>query len=184
MVSISPSPVTAIFTTARGRRWDRWILRVHTGRLDRPGLGALGLSDRSVRSRLEPHWQRLRSRHRSTRPRWCRSGWRRNLGQRRWDERERFRDHVSKAHQVKHKGSRVDVYIARLVPPWFDLAIPIRGNGGTLVATVWLLSRRKVRRALREAGFDVVEHVTWIDRGFSWAEMKSGSSPNPPNTVT
>jgi hypothetical protein len=91
---------------------------------------------------------------------------------------------VSKAHQVKHNGSRVDVYVARLVPPWFDLAIPIRGDGGTLVATVWLLARRKVRRALREAGFDVVEHITWIDRGFRWAEMKSDSSPNPPNTAT
>ena len=91
---------------------------------------------------------------------------------------------VSKAHQVKHEGSRVNVYVARLVPPWFDLIIPIRGEGETLVATVWLLARRKVRRALREAGFDVVEHNTWIDRGFRWAELKSGSSPNPPDTTT
>jgi hypothetical protein len=92
---------------------------------------------------------------------------------------------VSKAHQVRYEGSRVEIYVARLVPPWFDLTIPIRGEGGTLVATIWLLARRKVRQALREAGFDVVEHITWIDRGFRWAEMKkSGSSPNPPNTAT
>ena len=90
---------------------------------------------------------------------------------------------VSKAHQVKHEGSTVDVYVARLVPPWFALTIPIRGEGGTLVATVFLLDRRRVRRALREAGFDVVEHITWIDSGFHRAEMKSGIPPNPPNTA-
>ncbi|MFZ0058691.1 MAG: hypothetical protein WAL35_01425, partial [Acidimicrobiales bacterium] len=68
----------------------------------------------------------------------------------------------------------MEVYVARLVPPWFALTIPIRGEEGTLVATVLLPDRRKVMRALREAGFDIVEHITWIDRGFRWAEMKSG----------
>jgi hypothetical protein len=90
---------------------------------------------------------------------------------------------VSKAHQVRYEGSRVEVYVARLVPPWIDLTIPIHGEEGTLIATVWLLARGKVMRALREAGFDVVEHITWIDRGFRWADMKSGSSPNPPNAA-
>ena len=90
---------------------------------------------------------------------------------------------VSKAHQTRYEGCRVEVYVARLVPPWFALTIPIRGEEGTLVATVLLPDRRKVMRALREAGFDIVEHITWIDRGFRWAEMKSGSSPNPPNTA-
>jgi hypothetical protein len=59
---------------------------------------------------------------------------------------------VSKAHQVKHEGSTVDVYVARLVPPWFDLTIPIRGEGGTLVATVWLLARHRVKRRFERLG--------------------------------
>ena len=86
--------------------------------------------------------------------------------------------------EVSYTGPRVDTYLARLVPPWFDLIIPVRGEGGTLVATVLLFDRRKVRRALREAGFNVVEHATWIDRGFRLAEMKSRTSANPWNTET
>jgi hypothetical protein len=66
----------------------------------------------------------------------------------------------------------VDVYVARLVPPWFNVTVPIRGEGGTLVASMWVLGRRKLRRTLQEAGFEVVDHVTWIDRGFRWDEMK------------
>ena len=83
---------------------------------------------------------------------------------------------VSAARAVKHEGTRVDIYIARLVPLWFNVTIPIRGEGETLVASMWILGRRNLRRTLQEAGYDVVEHVTWVDRGFRRAEMKSNTS--------
>jgi hypothetical protein len=67
----------------------------------------------------------------------------------------------------------VDVYVARLVPPWFNVTVPIRRDGGTLVASMWILSRRRLRRTLYEAGFDVTEHVTWTERGFPW-KLASG----------
>ena len=73
---------------------------------------------------------------------------------------------VSAAQPVKHEGTQVDVYVARLVPPWFNVTVPIRGENGVLVASMWILGRRKLRRTLQEAGFEVVEHVTWFDRGF------------------
>lgn len=85
---------------------------------------------------------------------------------------------VSAAQPVTHEGTRVDVYVARLVPPWFNVTVPIRGEGRMLVASMWILGRRKLRRAIEEAGFEVVDHVTWIDRGFRWVEMKP-RSPGP-----
>ena len=85
---------------------------------------------------------------------------------------------VSASHSVRHQGAHVDVYVARLVPPWFNVTLPVHGAGETLVASMWIVGRRKLRRTLREAGFDVTEHVTWVDRGFGWAEMKRGNPPN------
>ena len=82
----------------------------------------------------------------------------------------------SSAQPAKHEGTRVDVYVARLVPLWFNVTVPIRGDGGTLVASMWILGRRKLRQALQAAGFEVVDHVTWTDRGFRWGEM----NPRPP----
>ena len=79
---------------------------------------------------------------------------------------------ASAAQPVRHEGTRADVFVARLVPPWFNVTVPVRGEAGTLVASMWILGRRKLRQTLQEAGFEVVEHVTWTDRGFRWGEMK------------
>jgi hypothetical protein len=87
---------------------------------------------------------------------------------------------VSAAQPVKHNGTRVDVFIARLVPPWFNVSIPVRGDAATLVASMWIIGRRKLRRTLQQAGYDVVEHLTWVDRGFRWSEMKSSTPSSRP----
>lgn len=79
---------------------------------------------------------------------------------------------ASSAQPVKHEEMQVDVFVARLVPPWFNVTVPIRGERGTVVVSMWILARRKLRQALQEAGFDVTEHVTWFDRGFRWGEME------------
>lgn len=44
---------------------------------------------------------------------------------------------------------RVDVYVTRLVPPWFNVTVPIHGKAGTLVASKWVLGRRKLRKAFK-----------------------------------
>ena len=74
---------------------------------------------------------------------------------------------VGPVQPVTHQGTQVDIYIARLVPPWFNVTVPIQGDGGTLFASMWILGRRKLRRTLQAAGFDVTEHVTWFDCGGS-----------------
>ena len=89
---------------------------------------------------------------------------------------------ASSAQPVTHAGMQVEIYIARLVPPWFNVTVPIRGDGGTLVASMWILARRNLRRTFHEAGFDVAEHVTWLDRGFRWNEMRRAKPSNPPSS--
>jgi len=79
------------------------------------------------------------------------------------------------ARAVRHEGTRVEIYTPRLIPPWFNVSVPIRGEGGTIVAVTWLLSRGSLRRAFQEAGFEVIEHVTWVYRGFRRKEAMQGA---------
>ena len=88
---------------------------------------------------------------------------------------------MSSAQPVTHQRTQVDIYIARLVPPWFNVTVPIRGDGSTLIASTWILGRRGLRRTLQAAGFDVTEHVTWFDRGFRCFEMRWPKPPEPAN---
>lgn len=76
--------------------------------------------------------------------------------------------YFGKAHPLRHQGSRTDIYVAKLLPPWFNVTLPIRADGEMLVASTWILGRRTLRKALDEAGFEVVEHKTWLNRGFDW----------------
>jgi len=85
---------------------------------------------------------------------------------------------VSQSRPVRHEGRRVDIYVARLIPPWFNVSLPVHGPEGTLVASMWILSRRKLRESLQDAGFDVVEQVTWTDRGFRMTEIRSRDAQN------
>ena len=73
---------------------------------------------------------------------------------------------------VVHQGPEVDIFVGRLIPPWFNVSIPIRGTENLLIATRWIVGLRKVVRTLEAAGYSVKEHRTWVDRGFRWAEMR------------
>lgn len=75
---------------------------------------------------------------------------------------------LGEARPVRHEGLVVDLFVARLVPPWFNVTIPIRGVDDVMVASRPLWSRKMLRKLLAEAGFQIVEHVTWTDRGFRW----------------
>ena len=84
----------------------------------------------------------------------------------------RFLEKMSKVNQVRQDGTRVEIYRARLSQLWGALSIPIRGDGDVLIASVFLLNRTKLRRVLHEAGFEVVEHASWVYRGFRRSELK------------
>lgn len=72
---------------------------------------------------------------------------------------------------VEHDGTSVDLYTAWLVPPWFNVTVPVRGKTGVLVASTWLPGRQSLAEALRSAGFSVALHNTKIFRGFRWSDM-------------
>jgi hypothetical protein len=72
---------------------------------------------------------------------------------------------------VKHDGTVVDVYTAWLVPPWFNVTVPVRGKTGLLVASTWLPGRQSLMKVLRSAGFSVALHNTRTFRGFRWSDM-------------
>jgi len=82
---------------------------------------------------------------------------------------------------VTHQGTEVHIYVARLVPPWFNVTVPVQGDAGTLIASMWILGRRNLRRTLQAAGFDVTEHVTWFDRGFCWIETRRAKPSDRPH---
>ncbi len=78
---------------------------------------------------------------------------------------------LSSARATTHNSMRVDVFAARLVPPWFNVTIPVHGDAGMLVASMSIFARRRIQQTLQSAGFEVHEHVTWTYRGFRWSDM-------------
>ena len=58
---------------------------------------------------------------------------------------------LGRAGEVVHDGRHVDLFVARLVPPWFNVTIPVRGQAGVIVASTWILAKHKLRRTLQAA---------------------------------
>jgi hypothetical protein len=63
-----------------------------------------------------------------------------------------------------HTDKNVDLVTARLVPPWFNVAVLLRDGDRSAAATTWLGGRGELRRALQGAGFDVHERTTLVSR--------------------
>jgi hypothetical protein len=69
---------------------------------------------------------------------------------------------LSRSANVLHRERVVTLVRARLMPPWFDTALLLAGDGGSAVAVTSILRRRALRLALARAGFQVNEVVTWF----------------------
>jgi hypothetical protein len=54
---------------------------------------------------------------------------------------------------------------ARLAPPWFNTSLIVKGENESGIASMWVLSRRRLRRALQAAGFTIEEVSTWFSLG-------------------
>jgi hypothetical protein len=70
------------------------------------------------------------------------------------------------ARPIRHAARDVHIYVARLVPPWVNVGIVISDGDRTAVATVPIVLKSKVTRALNGAGFRPIEHSTWLDHGW------------------
>lgn len=66
---------------------------------------------------------------------------------------------------IVHSGRQVQLFHPRLAAPWVNTTVIVSGDGFTGAASVWITSRRRLRRALQQAGLDVVEGRTWTYRG-------------------
>jgi hypothetical protein len=73
---------------------------------------------------------------------------------------------ISHVESVRHRGSDVEMYRARLVPPWMSCSVVVSDGERTVLATLPIWMRRKVRKALNEAGFHTTEKVTLVERGW------------------
>lgn len=72
---------------------------------------------------------------------------------------------VSTITPLIHTTKRVDVYTARLVPPWINTGMPLFQDRSRALVSVPGFRRRRLVELLQQAGFEVVEHRTWINCG-------------------
>jgi hypothetical protein len=67
--------------------------------------------------------------------------------------------------RVVHTDPTVTLIHARLLPPWFNTHLVLQGEDVSGVASTWFGARRRLRHALRAAGFEPVEVRTWLSMG-------------------
>ncbi len=67
--------------------------------------------------------------------------------------------------RVVHTGRTVTLVRTRLAPPWINTSLVLVGDEESGVASMWALARRRLRQALRAAGFTVEEVATWFSLG-------------------
>jgi hypothetical protein len=68
-------------------------------------------------------------------------------------------------------GSVVEVYKARLIPFWFNVAAVINDGQTVLGASMWSFGLKTLVKSLAAAGFEVNLHRTWFFRGLHYSEM-------------
>lgn len=49
--------------------------------------------------------------------------------------------------------------------PWINTSLVLHGDGDSSVASTWLGAHRRLRGALRSAGFSLEEATTWFSMG-------------------
>jgi hypothetical protein len=67
--------------------------------------------------------------------------------------------------RVVHRSTRVTVIYARLGWPWSNTSIVVEDADGSAVGTTWFGMRRRLRRALLTAGFEIEEVRTLLSLG-------------------
>ncbi len=64
-----------------------------------------------------------------------------------------------------HTDRKVRLYVARLVPPWFNVALSLHDGAESFAVSTWLPGRPRLADPVVAAGFAVAEHRTWLYRG-------------------
>jgi hypothetical protein len=72
---------------------------------------------------------------------------------------------------VRHNDNTVHVYKARLIPFWFNLSAVISDGQTRVCAFMSAFSLQELVGALKDSGFEVELHRTWLFRGLSFADL-------------
>jgi hypothetical protein len=75
-------------------------------------------------------------------------------------------ERVSKVEAIRHGTLDVVLYRARLLPPWMNCALVLSDGEHTGLATFAGWMKRRIAKALADAGFHVVEKLTLVERGY------------------
>jgi hypothetical protein len=67
---------------------------------------------------------------------------------------------------IRHKGTVVDVYHARM-PFWCNVGVLVNDGQRTIVAAMWAFGRRAIISTLEGNGFRIQEHRTMLEIGRS-----------------
>jgi hypothetical protein len=67
--------------------------------------------------------------------------------------------------RIVHSGQQIQMFHPRLTAPWVNTTVIVSDGRQTGAASVWITGRRRLKRALSEAGFDILEQRTWTYRG-------------------
>jgi hypothetical protein len=82
---------------------------------------------------------------------------------------------VGQTGPTRHAATQVEVTTSWLVPPWFSVSLVVDpGVDEPVLAMTGLFARRRLVRALRDAGFEVHEISTALSRGRTWDDVRSG----------
>ena len=73
---------------------------------------------------------------------------------------------ASRVESVRHMGTEVETYRARLLPPWVNCSVVVSDGSTTVLATFPTWMRKRICRALRQAGFQTTERMTLTERGW------------------
>lgn len=79
---------------------------------------------------------------------------------------DRLTKRITGAASVIHQRKQIDIFVARLILPWMSVSIVVSDSDRTLLALVPIVTKQRVRRALDDAGYEVVEHRTWTYQGW------------------
>lgn len=77
----------------------------------------------------------------------------------------RLSSSLSGIASVTHSGTVIDVYTARLIPPWMNVSCVVMDDDNTILVSLPIISRKRLLTALRANGFEVRTHRTWVFRG-------------------
>jgi hypothetical protein len=72
---------------------------------------------------------------------------------------------MSKVECVRHRGTNVQLYRARLIPPWINSSVVVSDGTRTVLATFPAWMRKRIVKELHDSGFHTTEKVNLIDRG-------------------